>query len=100
MAAYIQPSHRSFGMIEHRIRDGMGKWDMGFQEDFLVEDFIQLMELGGYENINYTVIPTSGDLPKIINAVDGMAKNLARFCNQHKLADNIGMFFVVIGQKP
>ncbi|PIZ86135.1 hypothetical protein COX94_01015 [Candidatus Nomurabacteria bacterium CG_4_10_14_0_2_um_filter_33_9] len=99
LAAFIQPSYRSFGMVEHRIRDAVGKWDMGFQEDFLVEDFIQLMELGGFENINFAVIPASGDLPKIINLVDGVAKNLVALCGQHLLAENIGMFFVAIGQK-
>lgn len=99
IAAFIQPSNLSFGMIEHKVRDYMRTWDMGFQEDFFIEDFSQLMELGGFENIKYSVIPASGDLPKIINIMDSVAINLAKLLGLTKIVDNIGMFFVVTGSK-
>lgn len=99
MAAFIQPSYRSFGRVEHRIRDCIGTWNMGFQEDFYVEDFTQLMELGGFERVDYTTIQASGDLPKVIQIADAFARASLSFIGNKLLSDNIGMFFVAVGRK-
>lgn len=98
-AAFIQPSYKSFGRIEHNFRSKLGLWDMGFQEDFVLEDFIQLMEIAGFSNIYSQVIQAPRDLPPIIRYADNFAQHLLRFLGQRALASEVGMFFVTVGEK-
>ncbi len=98
-AAFIQPSYRSMGRIEHRLRDVIGLWDMGFQEDFLLEDFTQLMEIAGFTNIDYRIIQAPRDLPKYIRVADNIFRQFLEYLGRYDMANGIGMFFIVVGEK-
>ncbi len=95
---FIQPSRHSVGNWQKRYSQFRGKWDMGFQEDFSLTEFCQLMKIAGFDNIKYCVLQAPDDFPKAIQTGDRILKAYHNLRGDHRKAELTGAMFAVVGE--
>jgi SAM-dependent methyltransferase len=96
---FIQPSLHSILPLSRRIDELTGNWDMGFQEDFGLNDFCQLVSLGGFSNISFSVLQAPTDFPIRIKLGDRLLKSFYTITGQYRKAEMTGALFTVVATK-
>jgi hypothetical protein len=72
---------------------------MGFQEDFGLNDFCQLVSLGGFSDIRFSILQAPADFPARIKVGDRMLKSFYTLTGQYRKAEMTGALFTVVASK-
>lgn len=96
---FIQPSKHSVLPISRKIEEIRGRWKMGFQEDFGLNDFCQLVSLGGFKDIRFSILQAPDDFPQRIKIGDRVLKAYYAITGQHRKAEMTGALFTVVATK-
>lgn len=98
-AGFIQPSRHSILPFSKKIDETLRKWNMGFQEDFGLNDFCQLVNLGGFSDICFSVLQAPDDFPKRIRYGDRILKSVYTVTGQYRKMELTGALFTVVATK-
>lgn len=96
---FIQPSKHSILPVSMGLDKLRGKWSMGFQENFAISDFCQLLEIAGFKDINFLIMQAPDDFPSIIKIGDKILKFYLNLTGQKLKADLTGALFAVVATK-
>lgn len=95
----IQPSKHSVLPWSKSIDMVNRRWKMGFQEDFALDEFCQLIAIAGFADIKFAILQAPSDFPLRIRIGDRLLKSFYTFTGQHKKAELTGALFAVVGTK-
>lgn len=93
MIAFIQPSKHSLLSLSQKIDQLFGKWEFGFQENFSINEFAQLLKIAGFKDVDFTIIQAPNDFPLRIRIGDRMLKSYYTITGQYQKAQLIGALF-------
>lgn len=96
---FIQPSKHSVLPLSKTIDQIFGRWAMGFQEDFGLNDFCQLVTLGGFSDIHFSVVQAPDDFPARIKYGDRILKSLYTMFGQYRKTELTGALFAIVATK-
>lgn len=96
---FIQPSIHSALGISNSLDNLRGSWLMGFQEDFSISEFCQLMSIAGFNDIQYCVLQAPEDFNLPVKIGDRLLKTYYSATGQYKKAELTGALFSVVGTK-
>lgn len=97
--AFIQPSKYSTLPLSQKIDKILGRWEFGFQENFSVFDFAQLVRIAGFRNVNYCILQAPNDFPIRIRVGDRLIKSFYTLTGQYRKAELIGALFCLTAEK-
>ncbi len=97
--AFIQPSKHSVLPLSQKIDELIGKWKFGFQENFSVSDFCQIVSISGFRNIKYSILQAPDDFPLRIILGDRLPKTFYTLTGQHRKAELTGALFCLVAEK-
>lgn len=96
---FIQPSLHSTLPQSKKIDMMLHRWKMGFQEDFALNDFCQLLAIAGFSEIKFAIIQAPSDFPLRIRIGDQLLKTFYTLTKQYKKAELTGALFAIVGTK-
>ena len=99
-AAFIQPSRHSVAPLQKRLWQMVGQWDMGFQQDFGINPFLQLVELAGFRERKIAVMQAPDDFPLVVRWGDQALMTYYEATGQDRKADFTGALFAVVATNP
>ncbi len=99
MVGFIQPSKHSVVKLSQRIDEFLGKWEFGFQENFAISEFCQLVAIAGFKDIHYLIIQAPKDFPKRVIIGDKLTKIFYNLTGQYRKAELTGALFCLTAKK-
>lgn len=96
---FIQPSKYSILPLSQKIDQILGNWQFGFQENFSVNDFSQLLVIAGFRNIKYCIIQAPDDFPLRIRIGDRILKSFYILTGKYRKAELVGALFCLTAEK-
>lgn len=98
MVAFIQPSKHSVLPLSQKIDEITGRWEFGYQENFAINEFAQLMTIAGFKDIDFIILQAPEDFPLRIKVGDRMLKSFYTLTGQYQKAQLVGALFCIIGR--
>jgi len=99
LIAFIQPSRHSILPLSQKIDEFTKKWEFGYQENFSINEFAQLLRIAGFVDIHFTVLQAPDDFPRRIRVGDRLLKSFYTLTGQYKKAELTGALFCMIAKK-
>jgi ubiquinone/menaquinone biosynthesis C-methylase UbiE len=99
MIAFIQPSQHSCLPVSQKIDQIFKRWEFGFQENFSIYEFAQLLRIAGFQDIDFIVIQAPNDFPLKIKVGDRLLKSFYTLTGQYQKAQFAGALFCMVGKK-
>lgn len=75
LIAFIQPSKHSTLPLSQKIDELTKQWEFGYQENFAISEFTQLLRIAGFSDIHFAVLQAPEDFPKRIKIGDRLLKS-------------------------
>lgn len=99
MIGFIQPSKHSVLKLSQKIDQFLGRWEFGFQENFAISEFCQLVAIAGFKDIRYLIIQAPRDFPKKVIIGDKLTKIFYNLTGQYRKAELTGALFCLTAKK-
>ncbi len=96
---FIQPSKHSFQPLSKRLDQLQNKWNMGYQEDFAISEFGQLLQIAGFHNIRYNALQAPPDFPLELRVADRLLKTWNTATGDYRRAELVGALFTMVADK-
>ena len=97
--AFIQPSKHSTLPISQKINELTKKWEFGYQENFSISEFAQLLRIAGFVDIHFAILQAPDDFPRRIRVGDRLLKSFYTLTGQYKKSELTGALFCMIVKK-
>ena len=99
IVGFIQPSKHSVLRFSQKFDQILGRWEFGFQENFSINEFCQLISIAGFRDIHYLIIQSPKDFPKRIKVGDKLLKVYYNLTGQFRKAELTGALFCLVAKK-